>query len=131
MLTYDLASDIGKLRLAIGDHRINDDAAGIQPTGQHYTDEELMAFINMTGDWRTAVPVILRSLATLYSAMAQSVSFDGYSESYSGTAASLFAAASSWEAGNQTAAGAGQTLMDVFGAYQADYLFTTDRFPPL
>jgi len=131
MLTYDLSTDIGKVRLAIGDHRINDSGAGVQPSGEHYTDQELTAFIGMTGDWRSAVPVILRALATLYSAMAQNVSFDGYSESYSGTATNLFAAASKWEKANETAVGAGQTPAEVFGAYPAEYLFTTNRFPPL
>ncbi len=130
-LTYDLTTSLGQLRLAIGDHRIDVDNGGIQPDGAHFTDEELQAFVTMAGSWQLAAPYVLRATAAIYSAMAQSVSFDGYSESFAGTADALFKAAAAWDTAN---AGSGVTvdaMADTFSSYAADYLFTTDRFPPL
>lgn len=45
--TYDLTTNIGKLRLALGD---TTDGAGVRPDGANLEDEELDAFLALEGD---------------------------------------------------------------------------------
>jgi hypothetical protein len=127
--TYVLASDVGKIRLAIGDHLILDDTGGIQPGGAHYTDEELTTFLTAAGGyWRAAVPLVLRATANRFAVLATSITLEGYSESYAGTAAQLIANAKAWEEQNDTY-GDGSTFADMFGfADEAPHLFSVDQW---
>lgn len=45
--TYDLTTDIGKVRLALGD---TSDGSGMRPDGANFEDEELDTFLVLEGD---------------------------------------------------------------------------------
>lgn len=45
--TYDLATEVGRLRLALGDTA---DGAGVKPDGSNFSDEELAYFLAVEGN---------------------------------------------------------------------------------
>lgn len=95
--TYAIATDLGKLRLAIGDETTGQ---GVKPSGANFTDEELQVFlaaIPSGGTWRNAVAPVLRTLANQYAVAARSTSSQGVSENLTATAAELRAAAAAYE----------------------------------
>lgn len=53
--SYDLSTDIGKIRLAIPDN-IQADAV--------FTDEELQVFLDVEGSWRSAAALALETMAS-------------------------------------------------------------------
>ena len=67
--TYDLSTDIGKIRLELGD---TDDTTGegVKPNGDNFSDEELQTFIESAGTWARAAVKALRTLAGMYSVRA-------------------------------------------------------------
>ena len=51
--TYDLSTDIGKIRLELGDTD-SSTGQGVKPNGETFTDEELQTFIDSAGTWALA-----------------------------------------------------------------------------
>ncbi len=123
--TYNLSTDVGKLRLAIGDHQLTDDATGILPNGNHYTDDELLTFISVAGSWQIAVPMVLRTLSSQYGTMAN-VAVDGYSESLSQVAANLLATATAWERQLESMGFTAQQYWLAFGSVESGFMFSTN-----
>lgn len=96
--TYVLSTPIGKVRLAIGDTRINVPDQGIRPDGAHYTDEEITIFIETAANnWQRAVPGVLRACAAEWSSQAQKLEIDEYKEDFTKTAELLLKTASDYE----------------------------------
>lgn len=90
-------TDVGKLRLAIGD---TDPMAGARPGGANYSDSELSTMITAAGGWAKAVPLMLRSLAAEYNRTAQTAFTAGAEDSAKSavaTAAEYRAQAAAWE----------------------------------
>lgn len=100
--TYDLSTDVGKVRLSIGDNDIASVGAGIKPDGTNFTDQELQFIIEQAGSWRAAVPFALRTLANLYASQANRVGLEQYSEDYGKVVDNLLKAATEWEAKSGT-----------------------------
>lgn len=96
--TYILTTDVGKVRLSIGDTDIETIGAGVKPDGANFTDAELQFFIDQAGSWRVAVPSILRTLANLFASQATRVGMEQYSEDFGKTVDNLIKAAAEWEA---------------------------------
>lgn len=94
---YDIGTDIGKLRMMIGDGAVFDASVGVKPDGTFYTDEELQVFIDLAGSWKRAVSLVLRSLATLYARHAIVQEIDGYKEDPSKISVQLQDAATKWD----------------------------------
>lgn len=103
---YDLSTDIGKLRMMVGDSAILDSGAGAKPDGTFYADEELQVFIDLAGSWKRAVSLVLRSLANLYARQAIVQEIDGYKEDLSKISAQLQDAATKWDKQLDTTAAA-------------------------
>lgn len=62
--TYDLTSDIGKVRLLIGDTVINN---GVKPDGTNYSDEEIQVFLTRNeNDSDIAAAEALENLARMW-----------------------------------------------------------------
>lgn len=68
-MTYDLATDVGKVRLLIGDKVITDPV---------FTDEELQYFITAQGSLNLAAAEALESWAASYGANADSEGIGDY-----------------------------------------------------
>ena len=94
MFTYDPTTDLGKLRLAIGDTSRSD---GVRPNGKPFSDEELNLFLESASDWRYAVPKVLRTLANQYASRVSVERFGAYSRSNEKRADELRRQASDWE----------------------------------
>lgn len=63
--TYDLSTDIGKMRLMLGD---NNRTCGVKPNEAYFTDAELSAFFAMEGDSvNLGVALACETLSRLYS----------------------------------------------------------------
>lgn len=63
--TYDLTSNIGKIRLLIGDTVVN---VGVKPDGTNYSDEEIQVFLDRNGnDADIAAAELLENLARMWS----------------------------------------------------------------
>ena len=103
---YDLSTDIGKLRMMVGDNAILDSGAGVKPDGTFYADEELQVFIDLAGSWKRAVSLVLRSLANLYARQAIVQEIDGYKEDLSKISVQLQDAATKWDKQLDTTAAA-------------------------
>jgi len=103
---YDLSTDVGKLRMIVGDVAIFDTNAGARPDGTFYADEELQVFIDIAGSWKRAVSLVLRSLANLYARQAIVQEIDGYKEDLSKISAQLQDAATKWDKQLDTTAAA-------------------------
>ena len=74
--TYDLTDDIGKIRLMIADTDI------VPVTDAHFSDEEIMAFLTMTGgDVNLAAALALQSWAGYLSGTVDSERIGDYSYS--------------------------------------------------
>jgi hypothetical protein len=61
--TYDTGTDIGKIRLAIGDTS-STAGAGVKPDGTNFTDAELQIFLDAEGTWGRAAAAACETLAT-------------------------------------------------------------------
>lgn len=73
--TYDLATDIGKVRLLIGDNDI------VPVTDAHFTDEELQTFLMLAGSVNLAAAMALESWAATLSEAEDSERIGDYSYS--------------------------------------------------
>jgi hypothetical protein len=94
MFTYDPATDLGKLRLAIGD---TDQTNGVRPNGKAFSDEELNLFLQQATDWQHAVSEVLRTLANQYASQIGVERFGAYSRSNEKRANELSKQAATWE----------------------------------
>lgn len=65
--TYDTATDIGKIRLELGDVTAN---SGVKPTRANFTDEELQIFLDREGTAMRAVAGACEALARWWSIIA-------------------------------------------------------------
>ena len=61
--TYDTATDIGKVRFAIGDVT---SGAGIKPDGTNFSDEELQLLLTREGNWGAAAAACCETLSVWY-----------------------------------------------------------------
>lgn len=77
--TYDLATDIGKLRLNLGDKTAN---KGPLPDQSNFSDEELQSLLTQEGNVMRAVAAACEVLATIWSAVSDSQSSGDQSESF-------------------------------------------------
>jgi hypothetical protein len=68
--TYDLATDIGKVRLELGDA----DETGIRPNGLHFSDEELQVWLSREGGVMRAVAAACEALSRQWSVIADTSS---------------------------------------------------------
>lgn len=66
MITYDLTSDLGRVRFAIGDTVAD---AGVKPDGTNFSDEELDALLTSEGSVAGAVAAALEALARMWASM--------------------------------------------------------------
>jgi len=71
--TYDLATDIGKVRLLISDTDI------VPVTDAHFSDEEIQVFLTIEGSVNLAAALALESWASTYSATTNSEHIGDYS----------------------------------------------------
>jgi len=71
--TYDLTTDIGKIRLLISDTDI------VPVTDAQFSDEELQAFLTIEGSVYLAAALALETWATTYSMSTDSESIGDYS----------------------------------------------------
>lgn len=62
--SYDLATDIGKLRLELGDASPAD---GVKPDGSNFTDSELQYFLTQEGTIHLAVAAVCEVLSRTWS----------------------------------------------------------------
>lgn len=101
--TYDLSTDIGKVRFAIGDTEISSSGAGVKPNGENFTDPEIQAFITQAnGQWSFAVPTLLRILANMYAMRASVIEQEQYREDLTRIAGELRKSAQDWADNNAT-----------------------------
>lgn len=96
-VTNVLATDIGKLRMTIGDNNTVT-GAGAKPDGTNFTDDQLQVVLDQVATWRAAVPIVLRILANLYSLEARSTTIAEYSEDMKQVAKELRLQANEWQA---------------------------------
>lgn len=75
--TYSVSTDLGKLRLAIGDVT---QSSGILPGGGNFSDDEANTAITLCGSWQLAAPFLLRAAAAQWGVKAASLSIGDYSE---------------------------------------------------
>lgn len=88
--TYDLTTDIGAVRLYIGDRAEGD---GILPSGDNYTDEEIEAILaRLNDDVEAASVVLLESAARRWGTMVD-VTMGPLKEAYSQASKSLMSLA--------------------------------------
>jgi len=73
--TYDIATDIGKVRLLIGDTDVT------PATDAHFTDEEIQAFLTLYGDVLMAASYLLESWAASLAGAMKSEHIGDYSYS--------------------------------------------------
>lgn len=71
--TYDLATDIGKIRLLISDTDM------VPVTDAHFSDEELQVFLTIEGSVNLAAALALESWAATYSTTTDSERIGDYS----------------------------------------------------
>lgn len=67
MFTYDTATDIGKVRLEIGDDAYS---AGVKPDGTNFSDEEIQVYIDREGSVMRAVAGLCEALANRWAVVA-------------------------------------------------------------
>lgn len=130
--TYDLTTDVGKMRLAIGDTDMVGKCAGAKPDGSHYSDKELTFFIELAGSWKRGVSLALRSLATLYARHAINQEIDGHSKDMTKIATQLQDAATEWDKQldklNQAAADSAVSWADCFSYSEAPHIFGMEQY---
>lgn len=95
--TYNLTTDVGKLRLVLNDNDAMNAASGVKPDGSSYSDAELAVFIELAGSWQRAVSVTLRALANAYAKHATVQTSNDYREDLSKISAQYSEAASQWD----------------------------------
>ena len=95
--TYNLSTNLGKTRLAIGD---TVDGTGPRPDGTNYSDEEIGVYLTPIiaagQSYGRAVAQMLRLLANEWTSKA-SISISDYRVDYNNVAANYRAAAAEWE----------------------------------
>lgn len=131
--TYNLTTDVGKVRLVIGDSALVGGIEGVKPDGTNYSDAELSVFIDLAGSWKRAVSLALRGLANLYARHAVSQEIDGYKEDLSKIAAQLQDAAKQWDAqldklAQQAAEAPTVSWADCFGFSEAPRIFGLEQY---
>lgn len=131
--TYDLTTDIGKLRLVIGDGDLVGECTGAKPDGSSYSDEELAIFIEIAGSWKRGVSLTLRSLAALYARYAINQEIDGHSKDMTKIATQLQEASTKWDEQldklNQAiAADSAVSWSDCFGFKEAPHIFGMEQY---
>lgn len=93
--TYDLSTDIGKMRLRLGDFT---PGAGVKPSGENFTDEELQSFLDEANQVQRACAVAADVLANLWTTAPKRIS-DGETEVDRGDVAKAWAErAKQWRA---------------------------------
>ena len=65
--TYDTATDIGKLRLEIGDTTYSE---GVKPDGTNFSDAELQVWLTREGDVNRATAAACEALARMWARVA-------------------------------------------------------------
>lgn len=103
-LTYnpdDIATDIHRVRLAIGDTEAGN---GVRPDARNFSDTELRMFITVSGSWVLAVTLVLNTLANEYAMGGRTLLLSGdpekgkLSDQYAKIAAELRTQAKAWQA---------------------------------
>lgn len=104
--TYDVTTDRGKVRLAIGD---TVSGSGPRPNAGNFADAEIDVYLSPVttagNAWRAAVPLLLRQLATEWTNQAN-ISIGEYSAQYGAIAAAYREQAREWERSATTAGAA-------------------------
>lgn len=120
--SYDLSTEIGKMRMMLRDVAILNTNAGAKPDGALFADDELQVFIDLAGTWQRAVTLALRALANLYARQALSREIEGHKEDMSKISAALHESAKQWdaqldklEASAETAAAGAVSWAECFG----------------
>lgn len=125
--TYDLTSNRGKVRLAIGD---TVSGSGPRPANGNFTDAEIDVYLTpviaASHEWRAAVAPLLRQLAVEWTHQAN-ISIGEYSAQYGALAAGYREMAREWERTSTTAGAAatggitaGKLALDSFYTVQSD-----------
>lgn len=83
--TYDLTTDIGKIRLALGDNNFAS-GRGVKPDYSNFTDEELQIFLTAEGTVGRATAAACEALATAWGTVTD-ITVGARSESLSKVAA--------------------------------------------
>lgn len=65
--TYRIGTDIGKVRLQLGD---DTESSGVRPDGSNFTDEEIQTYLDREGSVMRAVAGLCETLALQYARMA-------------------------------------------------------------
>jgi len=126
--TYDLSTDIGKVRFAIGDTDITTEGAGVKPNGQNFTDPEIQAFITQADNqWSFAVPSLLRILANMYAMRAAVIEQEQYREDLTRIAGELRKSAQDW-ADNQSVDDDGGMASAFSSNTDAKHFFGTNQW---
>lgn len=94
MFSYDINTDLGKLRLAIGDTK---PGHGIRPGNCNFSNEELQSIMDGYPTWEDAVSPIFHLLSTEWLTQADSISFAGYSRKSENKANAFRKQAAAWE----------------------------------
>lgn len=96
-LTYDISTDIGRVRLSVGDYDITTTGAGVKPNGDNFSDEELQVYLDDVSEWQVCVPLLLRTLSNMYAVQSRVVELDNYSEDLRNISKALREQAEEWE----------------------------------
>lgn len=96
-LTYDstLSTDLAKVRFFVGD---TTSGSGPKPAKANFADSELTELISIAGSWQKAVPLVLRTLANLWSGAATRETISIYTVQYNDRAKSFREQADEWDA---------------------------------
>ena len=94
MFTYDIQTDIGKLRFAIGD---TVEGSGPRPGNRNYSIAELNEVLSNYDTWQEAVSPMLLTLATEWASAATSKAYAGWSQSNDNRAKELRIQAYQWD----------------------------------
>lgn len=95
--TYDLTTDTGKVRLAIGDINVAGGGGGVKPDGSNFSDEEIAFVLGEVSRWEAAVPILLRILANFYATQPRTTEEDHYSETFGDIVKDLREQAAEWD----------------------------------
>lgn len=95
--TYKLSTDVGKIRLAIGDWQPAEagNGVGVRPSGDNLSDEELEVILGQVSSWQQAAPLALTMLANEWALEARTT-VGSVSQNATGVAATLREQAAEW-----------------------------------
>ena len=109
-VTYDPKTDIGKVRLYLGDTQTD---VGVRPDGRNFTDEEIQIFLDIeNGDIYGAVATACETLATEWTSYAVSEREGDVARDAKGVAEGYRKRAADWR-GRQNGALAGDMSIGV------------------